>query len=242
MHAPLSRVAAVSPRSRDGHALIAAASLRGRGAHSSTRSGLKLLLLFGAALRGCAAQAIVARSVRVAHPDGIMNLAEIQVWDEAGTNVARDSAGGTASASSALTNNPQSGCPNNVAPNSDFYATTVNNGVLYSGDGLACTWNMWHSSPSDACAHIAVTFAADAAVASIDVYLRFNTPDDAGCCQSRDIGDTVQLLNATGDVVWSGVLAHNVSVYVGGRYLPVWSAAIDGNDTTAAPAAMVFAI
>ena len=134
------------------------------------------------------------RAVRVSRlnpPEGHINFAEVQLWTAAGVNVARE---GTVSASSTWVH--------------DGYrpASVLNDGVLDR-------W--WANELGDTSPWALITLPVDAAIQRVAIYLRV----DPGATD-RDVGDTVQLLDAAGGVLWAGTIGSYARV--GSPALPVW--------------------
>jgi len=136
------------------------------------------------------------RAVRVSRlnpPDGFINLAEVQLWTAAGVNVAQS---GMVTASSVYVDE------------GDRPASVLNDGVLDR-------W--WANELGDASPWVLITMPVDATVQRVTIYLRVD-PGFTG----RDVGDTVELLDAAGGVLWAGPIGSYA--LVGGR-LPMWEVA-----------------
>ena len=106
------------------------------------------------------------------------NLGEVAVMDAAGKNWALSANGGTATSSGFDFN-----CPPNQAIDGDIYS-------------------IWHSACSftvpPAAAWIQIAFAQPVIVSSINVF-----PRQDPAALFRDVNDVVQLLDASGNVIWS---------------------------------------
>ena len=139
---------------------------------------LRSSLLLLLAVPACAY--INASAVRVSHPNTpneVMNLAEILLWDAQGVNCALS---GVATASS-----------------SAFSPSYIINGVRAG----TSSEDFWHSEFHDTWSPwVLVQLPTPCVVASIEVCGRYD------CCTSRDIGDTVQLLDASGAVTFTAVI------------------------------------
>lgn len=146
---------------------------------------------------------ILARAVRVSRPGATdaLNLVEVQLWSTAGVNVAL---GGSATASSVNDGSAM------------FAAANLLDGVLQNPGNH--NHDLWHSGPGDASPWAQVTLPADAPIQRVTIYGR------SDCCIDRDVGDTVQLLDAGDTVVWTATIGS--FTWTGSPSLPVWTAVV----------------
>ena len=133
------------------------------------------------------AQPLNVSAVRVSRSlPSTMNLCEVRLLTSEGSNCAL---GGVATASST----------SETGGSRDWPPWRINNGRWAPTAGLDYD-DMWHSA-QDTPPWIMVTLPSPCAVASVEVWGR------AFCCTERDIGDLVELLDASGGVVYSTTIS-----------------------------------
>ena len=129
------------------------------------------------------------RTVRLSRqgaPPGTIDyfsLGEVQLWSS-GVNVALD---GTATASSIWTLGPT------------FFPPNLIDGIL--GSTTQEDNYMWHAAGSDAAPWAQITLPQDAVIDRVTVYGRSDC-----CTYAQSLGATVQLLDASGGVVWTRIV------------------------------------
>lgn len=141
---------------------------------------------------------VVASAVRVSHPNspGYINLSEVALWDASGVNCARS---GLANASSEF-----SGI---------FAKENINDGIRgCCSTGAPWIDNIWHDGDGIS-PWVMISLPSPCIVASIEVVGR------SDCCTDRDIGDTVELFDASGSAVFTSSI--DALPLVNG--LPTWS-------------------
>ena len=118
-----------------------------------------------------------------------MNLVEVQLWDTAGVNVALR--GAAVASSTHPTGAPQFQASNLIDGWWDQYTLDAS---------VFGPYDMWHTGDYDASPWVQITLPADAAITRVVVVSRND------CCETRDVGDVVSLLDAVGGVRWTTVI------------------------------------
>ncbi len=173
-----------------------------------SRRTLAWALAAALAAAGARAQIMVKalRVSRVAAPDHLV-YAEFELWTPEGTNAARQP-GVSATASSVFYGDVAVWGPQNLV-----------DGVIPVGDPP-----MWHSGGSEPETWAQVTLPAPTAISVLTVWLRSAT------APSRGFGDSVQLLDAAANTVWSSLLSSPSQTPAG---LVFWNATLPA--TTSSP-------
>jgi hypothetical protein len=157
---------------------------------------------------------VTARAIRLSRDSGRMNLVEIQLWS-ARVNVALS---GVVASSSVNTRD------GGVERPFQFQASNLIDGWwgAYAADA-SLGYDMWASQESDPSPWVQITLPEDAVIMRVVVVSRHD------CCESRDVGDVVSLLDAAGIVRWTTVIEFFIPTAppagsTTAQRVPVWAA------------------